>query len=353
MPPTSHPSRSFGFTLIELLVAGAVGLIILIAILTTVDLQRGFHRNSDRLLSADSGASLALLAVGRDLENAGFHFPVATLAIRPRDNVAAPLPNGDGTTIPVTTLGSASAGVIQGTDAIDIITGNPATVGGFVNGIGAVGPSTIFNLDALDPLMPTDLDAGLGVVGPLLAFQAPGVRCVGKVTSAGGTAVTVTVFPDLEGDLTGAGTGVAGCPALDMSVYAVMTRKRYLIYQDSTGVFGLYVQNLKDPLNAQRLGVLGPPVLVAEGIEDMQISYNVGAGTWCNKGGLGDCDVMASLNSIQGIRIQMVSRGTDVMKRIGEFRPAVFNHPAGSVDDIPRLVMGTSTMFRNLVYVGP
>jgi len=349
----SHPSRASGFTLIELLVAGAVGLIIIIAILTTVDLQRGFHRNSDRLLSADSSASLALLAVGRELENAGFHFPVATLAIRPRDNVAAPLPNGDGTTVPVTTLGSASAGVIGGTDAIDIITGNPTTVGGFINGIGAVGPSVTFNLDALDPLMPTDLDAGLGVIGPLLAFQAPGVRCVGKVTSAAGTTVTVAIFPDLEGDLTAAGAGAAGCPALDMSVYAVMTRKRYLIYQDATGTFGLYVQNLRDPVNTQRLGVLGPPVLVAEGIEDMQISYNVGAGTWCNKGGVGDCDVMASLGSIQGIRIQMVTRGTDVVRRTGEFRPAVFNHVAGSVDDIPRLVMGTSTMFRNLVYVGP
>src|SRR5215467_6282726 len=153
MRPMCRPSRSSGFTLIELLVTGAVGLIILIAILTTVDLQRGFHRKSDRLLSADSSASLALL------------------------------PNGDGTTVPVTTLGSASAGVIAGTDAIDIITGNPATVGGFINGIGPVGPSLTFNLDALDPLMPSDLDAGVGVVGPLLAFQAPGVRCVGKLTS--------------------------------------------------------------------------------------------------------------------------------------------------------------------------
>ncbi len=353
MRPTSHPSRSSGFTLIELLVAAAVGIIILIAILTTVNLQRGFHRNSDRLLSADSSASLALLAVGRDLENAGFHFPVATLAIRPRDNVTAPLPNGDGTTVPVTTLGSASAGVIQGTDAIDIISGNPLTVGGFINGIGPAGSSVTVNLDALDPLAPSDLDAGVGVVGPLLAFQSPTQRCVGKVTGVAGTALTVTTFADLEGNLTGAGTAVAGCPALDMSVYAVMNRKRYLIYQDSTGIFGLYVQNLRDPVGFQRLGVLGPPVLVAEGIEDMQISYNVGAGTWCNKGGFGDCDVMASLNSIQGIRIQMVSLGTEVVRRAGEFRPAVFNHPAGSVDNLPRLVMGTSTMFRNLVYVGP
>jgi hypothetical protein len=195
----------------------------------------------------------------------------------------------------------------------------------------------------------------VGVVGPLLAFQNATQRCVGKITSVTGFLVRVTTFPDLEGDLTSAGAAIAGppCPANNMSVYALMARKRYLVYQDSTGTFGLYVQNLRDPLNAQRLGVLGPPVLVAEGIEDMQISYNTGGGTWCNKGGVGDCDVMASLNSIQGIRIQVVSRGTDVVKRVGEFRPAVFNHAAGPVDDMPRLVMGTSSMFRNLVYVGP
>lgn len=365
MRPMSRPRARLGFTLIELLVAGAVGLIIIIAILTTVDLQRGFHRNADRLLSVDSAASLALITMGRDLENAGFHFPVATLAIRPRDNVATPLPNGDGTTIPVTTLGSGTAGVIQGTDAIDIITGNPATVAGFIHSASTSGGTATVAMDALDPLTSLDLDAGVGVVGPLLAFQSPNQRCVGKVTSVAGTVVNITTFADLEGDLTSAGTAVTadgGCPALDMSVYALMTRKRYLIYQDSSGTFGLYVQNLRDPVSAQRLGVLGPPVLVAAGIEDMQISYNVGGGTWCNKGGMGDCDVMASLNSVQGIRIQMAARGTDVIadggpdnevKRIGEYRPAIFNHAAGPVDDRPRLVMGTATMFRNLVYVGP
>ena len=365
MPPMSRRNAS-GFTLIELLVAGAVGLIILIAILTTVDLQRGFHRNADRLLSVDSAASIALLTVGRDLENAGFHFPVATLAVRPRDNVSTPLPNGDGTTIPVTTLGSGVAGVIQGTDAIDIITGNPATVAGFVHGGSASGGSGTAALDALDPLAPADLDGGVGVVGPLLAFQAPGVTCVGKVTAvtvAGGTSVTVTTYPDLEGNLTGPGTGGTGCPANNMSAYALTSRKRYLIYQDATGIFGLYVQNLRDPVGAQRLGVRGPPILVASGLEDMQISYNIGGGTWCNKGGMGDCDVMASLSSIQGIRIQVVARATEVdgsdggpdseVKRAGEFRPAIFNHPAGAVDDRPRLVMGTSTFFRNLVYVTP
>src|SRR5262245_11387624 len=105
----SRHSPSTGFTLIDLMVAGAVGIIVLLMTLAAVDLQRRFHRNADRVLASDSTASLALLAMGRDLENAGFHFVVTTLAVRPRDNIASPLPNGDGTSISVTTIGGTGA----------------------------------------------------------------------------------------------------------------------------------------------------------------------------------------------------------------------------------------------------
>jgi len=164
----------------------------------------------------------------------------------------------------------------------------------------------------------------------------------------------------LEGDMTGTGVAVANCPAANMSVYALMTRKRYLIYQDGIGVdggvSGLYVQNLREPPGTSRLGVLGPPVLIAEGIEDLQIAYNMGSGTWCNQGtpdGGTDCDVMTNPAAIQGIKFQLVSRGTDLVKRVGMYRPAVLNHAAGTPDDIDRLVLGSSVMLRNLVYVSP
>src|SRR5262249_13817416 len=156
-----------------------------------------------------------------------------------------------------------------------------------------------------------------------------------------------------DGDLTGVGSAVAGCPAAGMSVYALMLRKRYLVYQDGTGTFGLYVQNLRDPTNTTRIGVLGGPVLLADGIEDLHISYNMGSGNWCNQGGVGDCDVMANPSAIQGVQFQLVSRGTEMVKRIGQFRPTILNHGPGPQDDIDRLVIGTSMMLRNLAYVSP
>jgi len=353
-----HRNRPHGYTLIELLMAGAIGTLIIAATLAVFSLQRALHRNSDRLLSEHFGASVASLAITRDLENAGYHFSSPAVAIRPRDNILGSLPNGDGSSINALSLGDPGAGVIFGTDAIEIIAGNPATVAGQVGGVSIAGNTATVTLDALDPLNAFDVDAGVhGVIGPLLVFQNATTRCLGKVISINGLTITATTFTDFEGDMTGTGAAVANCPAANMSVYTVMTRKRYLIYQDGTGVFGLYVQNLRDPPGTARLGVLAPPVLIAEGIEDLQIAYNMGSGNWCNQGSLPDggtdCDVMTNLAAVQGIKFQLVSRGTDVVKRVGKYRPAVFNHSAGSQDDIDRLVLGTSLMLRNLVYVTP
>ena len=339
------------------MMAGAIGSLIIAATLAVFGLQRALHRNSDRLLSEHFGASVASLTISRDLENAGFHFSSPAVAIRPRDNILGSLPNGDGTSINALSLGDPGPGVIFGTDAIEIIAGNPVTVAGQVGGVSIAGNTATVTLDALDPLSAVDVDAGVhGVFGPLLVFQSATTRCLGKVTSINGLTITVTTFADFEGDMTGTGVAVANCPSANMSVYTLMTRKRYLIYQDATGVSGLYVQNLRDPPGTARLGVLGPPVLIAEGIEDLQIAYNMGSGTWCNQGtpdGGSDCDVMTNPAAIQGIKFQLVSRGTDLVKRVGMYRPAVLNHAAGTQDDIDRLVLGTSVMLRNLVYVSP
>lgn len=343
------------------MMAGAIGSLIIAATLAVFSIQRALHRNSDRLLSEHFGASVGSLTITRDLENAGFHFSSPAVAIRPRDNILSSLPNGDGTSINALSLGDPGPGVIFNTDAIEIIAGNPVTVSGQVGGVSIAGNTATITLDALDPLSAVDVDAGVhGVIGPLLVFQNPTTRCLGKVTSINGLTITVTTFADFEGDMTGTGVAVANCPAANMSVYTLMTRKRYLIYQDGIGVdggvSGLYVQNLREPPGTSRLGVLGPPVLIAEGIEDLQIAYNMGSGTWCNQGtpdGGTDCDVMTNPAAIQGIKFQLVSRGTDLVKRVGMYRPAVLNHAAGTPDDIDRLVLGSSVMLRNLVYVSP
>jgi len=352
-----------GHTLVELMIASALGVLVIAAALTAFNLQRSFHRNADRLLSEESSASLGVISITRDLENAGYHFAAPTLAIRPRDNISASLPNGDGTVISAIALGDPGSGVILGTDALDILSGNGSTVSGAVFGATVAGSTATVTLETLDPLSSNDVDAGNGgYVGPVLVFQNTSTRCLGKVTSIvslNPMTVLVTLFADFEGNLSGAGCPTAcpaSCPASQMSVYAVMSRKRYLVYQESPGVFGLYVQNLKDPVLSNHLGVLGPPVLVVQGVEDLQISWNIGNDTWCNNGppsdGGADCDVMNSLATIQGLQFQLVSRGDDVVTRPGRYRPAVFNHPAGPQDDIDRLVLGTGVMLRNLTYVG-
>jgi len=109
--------------------------------------------------------------------------------------------------------------------------------------------------------------------------------------------------------------------------------------------------------------------MVAEGVDDMQLAWNVGPtvwnsnGGWCHKvpgespdcqfwkvGAADDPTIGKMMAWITGAQIMVSSRGQEIFTRPGEGPPSLLNHvPAGAPDNIVRSVMQTSVIFRNLV----
>jgi len=137
---------------------------------------------------------------------------------------------------------------------------------------------------------------------------------------------------------------------------------------------GLHVQRNApcDPLGAGT--VCSPnlqqfPSMVAEGVDDMQLAWNVGPlawnanGGWCHKvpgespdckfwqvGAADDPVIGRRMASITGAQIMVSSRGQETFLRPDEGPPALLNHvPSVAPDNIVRSVMQTSVIFRNLV----
>jgi prepilin-type N-terminal cleavage/methylation domain-containing protein len=397
------PTRSSrGFTLIELLTASAVGGVILLAALATFDLQRQFSRNTERLLGAESTASLALTMMQRDLENAGYRFHGGpsdaggytwAVVVRPYDNLGTTHP---GTTIStlkndptgsttISVAASGTAGFLYGTDAFEVMLGSgsndPQRLGSQVLSVSGAGNQITVNISP-DPFNPAEIAAASTADGPLLMFWTAGRHCMGRVTSyvsASANVARVTVN-SLDADLGNAGTAwAAGCPAPQQRAEVFAVRRRYLVYQNAAvpgqpAQIGLYVQtNNCDPFvydAGQACSPnLGQPRMVSGGIDDLQIAWQVPAGMadggtpagWCQTGpptpytscGL---DQASGWNtplaaSIYGAQIFVVSQGPEPLIRpnAGDGKPQLLNRPPEPGDDVARTVMQTSVVFRNQV----
>jgi prepilin-type N-terminal cleavage/methylation domain-containing protein len=387
--PTRHPR---GFTLIELMVASAVGGVILLAALATFDLQRQFSRNTERLLGAESTASLALTMMQRDMENAGYRFHggpsdaggyTYAVVVRPLDNLGTNillLKNDPAGTTTVPPAGTGTAGFIVKTDGFEVMIGsgsnNPARLGSQVLNISGAGSVITVNISP-DPFNPAEIAASGTANGPLLMFWTPGRHCIGRVTSyqsASSNVARVTVS-SLDPDLANATTAWSGCPVPQQRAELFAARRRYLVYQNAASAgqpsqIGLYVQANNCDAFAYDAGMscspnLGVPRLVAGGIDDMQIAWQVPAGTadggtpdgWCQVSlanptcGLDQPGAWNTplASSIYGAQIFVASQGPEPLTRVGEGKPQLLNRLPEPGDDVVRTVMQTSVVFRNQV----
>jgi len=161
------------------------------------------------------------------------------------------------------------------------------------------------------------------------------------------------------------------CPAALMRVEVLQTRRRYLIYQTASAPgqparLGLHIQRNAwcDPADGGPAcsSDLGPPQMIAEGIDDMQIGWRVplgwapDAGAWCDRSTNEPCSfdqpgVQASklAASIVGAQIFVSSQGPEPLKRPNEPVPVLLNHPAVTPDGVVRSIMQTGVTFRNVV----
>jgi hypothetical protein len=250
----------------------------------------------------------------------------------------------------------------------------PARLGAQVASVGAWGTPTIQITVAPDTITATEATAA-GTDGPLLMFWNDDVHCMGRMTAHGvGGLVTVA---RVDADLTNAGTvnwtaGIPACPAAGMRVEVLQIRRRYLVYQSASTAgqparLGLYVQTnaFCDPADggAACNTNLGAPRMIAEGIDDLQVTWRVPAGwgpdggMWCERSADEYCGFdqpNAEANQlaamILGAQIYVSSRGSEVLRRPNEPVPQLLNHvPAVASDGIVRSIMQNGVLFRNVV----
>ena len=175
------------------------------------------------------------------------------------------------------------------------------------------------------------------------------MHCIGRMVnpSALSTITVSTVNADLINSGASWTSTSPSCPASLMRVEVLQSRRRYLVYQSDTAPgrpprLGLYVQRnaFCDPADGGPacLSDLGPPQMIAEGIDDMQIAWRVPAGWapdggfWCDRSTNEPCsfdqpNIQASklAASIIGAQIYVSSRGPE-LKRPN--RPSgLLNHP--------------------------
>ena len=388
--PTSRPR---GFTIIELLTATAVGAVILLAALAAFDLQRQFSRNTERLLGSESNASLALTMMQRDLENAGYHFHGGpsdaggytwAVVVRPYDNLGTNILTLKNDPFGMSSISSADAGgvgYLARTDAFEVMIGSGANDPNrlasqviSLSGAGSVMSVTI----SPDPFNPAEIAAASTGDGPLLMFWTPGRHCMGRVTSYASVSANVArvTVSTLDADLANGGTAWSpGCPAPQQRAEILAARRRYLVYSNAgapgqPAQLGLYVQTNNCDAFAYDAGqscsvILGPPRLVAGGVDDMQIAWHVPAGMadggtidgWCQVSlanpscgfdQLGAWNTPLAAN-IYGAQIFVASQGPEPLIRVGDGKPQLLNRPPEPGDDLARTVMQTSVVFRNQV----
>ena len=401
MSAPTEPRR--GFTLLELMVAAAVGLVILSAAMAAFDLQSQFARNTERLLGTQASAGLGMTMMQRDLENAGLRFRGGAqvdggvswaVVVRPYDNLdpAIALKNdpAGGSTVPAAV--PPAAGFIPGTDAFEVLMGAPvATAQRLAAQVQLVNPGAGPNQKLIrispNPFIPNEITAA-GNSAPVLMFWNDDIHCMGRVvpgSMTGGLVAQATV-QTVDLDLGLAGTAwPANCPGPLMQVEVLQQRHRYLVYQTLDDIvpgvrrkparIGLHMQtNLPcDPIGT---GVqvcstdLQAPTMVAEGVDDMQISWRIFdtfapaplTVGWCQQktsdpscgfelaSALWTPVVSQRAAAIYGAQINVSSRGQEIFRRTNEPVPPLLNHvPLVATDGIVRSLMQSSVLFRNSV----
>jgi len=158
-----------------------------------------------------------------------------------------------------------------------------------------------------------------------------------------------------------------GCPVAGMDVYATgtaqLSRIRFMVYQQAGGAnLGLYMQTMN---TAAAPAFNQVPTMVEPGIEDMQVrpmvvnySGSVCSDSicGCNDAPTGSCtyDTASSpdamLLALRSVSINLTSRGviTTTSSTPGGYRPASYNHPAGSVDNLLHRSAEISIMLPNI-----
>ena len=172
-------ARARGMTLIELMVAAAMASIAIAAALAVFISIGERQRRSERVFEAQSAAVLSASVLEFAISGAGYRFPSAAFAVRTIDNVTsstALASNGPNIT---TTGNCGGAGLIEGTDVVELSSGFPFIGPGKVTSALVTGTSATFTLGGLtEPFNSAEVVGGTAApgVGTILLFQTTAGR---------------------------------------------------------------------------------------------------------------------------------------------------------------------------------
>jgi len=381
-------SRDRGLTLVELLVSIAAGLIVITAAVAAGNALLQSLYGQTKKSAVETQLAIAHVIMERGLYNAGASWSEGMYALHVRNNVSGTALS-DGTT--VTTLGTANTtGIIVGTDVIEVAyadTGQRAV--GTVTSVSP--PSTITTSG--DPFLLTangsvTLDSAnpSGMVGEVMLFSNSGQTGITNPTFCMAKISAVTTLPTvsisyLNDDFTTSGTqtlmtaaqasnGPLTCPLAGMRASLLNTRTRFAICQVYTPGAPLTSGLCTQTNGGNGMVTLGSLQLVAPGIEDMQITERVLASVagpctnpiagdpycWCNNSS-GACpsnggpvvEGNAALEeAVRGFDITLSGTGVSQVPLTGGFRPAIYDHAAGAVDNLYHAVQEQSMFAINV-----
>jgi hypothetical protein len=375
--------------LIELMVSLAIGLIAVSAATAAYVGIAQMNRANSRQGDIQLKLSISAVLLDRFASNAGLMVNDARYAFRVTNQLAGDLHNGDGSDvsgIDGSDAKTAAMGAFKDTDVLEIMAGDPSlrqpgAVLGDV-GTGAATSATLcitylpFTMDEM-----TQIQSNPNVEnGPLLVITNnrvdPSTRksCLARATKldppSGGCSgswnmkvdfLTTDLLPDTGGTCPLCATNGADCDGGSARIAGVDDRRRFMVYSNGAGTFGIYTQSQKSTSPTAFDPSFGTPALLVEGIEDMQISPRLNADylstecatpepatsslCWCNTPAA-NCastiDIFASdtrQGGVVGANIQLTGMGLLPLDVIGRFRPASFDHAAGAVDNRFRSMM--------------
>ncbi len=357
-----------GTTLIELLMTLAISSVVILAATLAATSMFTMSQGSARQSTAEAQLALSLATLDRTLASTGAGYSNARFAFRVRNNVGTGAMAGDGSgVVVVDPASSAAAGIIKGTDVIEVAWGDTTMrrPGSVTNGT-LNSAATVLDLLNADPLADTEWADATTIVSPFIVISRdlnPEQSCLAKITGVASTSPRKLNITMLNDDFTTTPAAVCSITANnnDVSVYKLVTRRRIFVYQRAGRAdLGLYVQTA-DPAT----GVYGGNIdALALGVDNLQVAPMVGAkfdntaqaagtcsavvGTPClcgdrptgapcavsEVGGLGGAATVGTLNAlVRGAVIQLTVRGE---RRAGAGDVASFDHAAAAADGIRR-----------------
>lgn len=333
MPAFTSPSRRRGLTLVEIMVATAVGAITLLATVAVVNATRALQEGAERRLTSYQSLNMALFSMTRYLENAGYRFPGQAVIIRNNieEGVSLRMGAGQESVLRVLREGAREAGVLSGTDVIEVLVGDRNRGVGMVLSARSSGSDVIVTFENNEaPMFPSEVERlkAQTAQGPFIVFSGD---IAGKLVSC--TGLMTGMVKDAEfkvslQDVDGQPARVPNCPQSGMSVFGLGSRRRFMAYQKEESSdkleerVGLYVQSsLRNAKGFQNAGILDNPKLLAQGVEDLQLAasmdntdnlFGCGGSPTCQCG-RGDMkctrDFLQHMDLLRGVRIRLLSRG--------------------------------------------